>query len=81
MVSLTLKLDDDVDATLRREAKASGLSVDELVNDVLRGFEEHQRYLAAIDEGVAAADRGELVDATEVFSALRAKLEGMRQPR
>ena len=78
MVSLTVKIDDDVDAALRREAKASGKSVDEVVIDIVRRFEAQQTYLAALDEGIAEADRGDVVDGDEVFGALRAKLEGMR---
>ena len=35
-------------------------------------------YLAALDVGIAQAERGDVVDADEVFGALRAKLEGMR---
>ena len=35
-------------------------------------------YLAALDVGIAEAERGDVVDADEVFGALRAKLEGMR---
>ena len=39
---------------------------------------DEQAYQAAIDEGLAEADAGELLDADEVFSALRAKLNALR---
>jgi predicted transcriptional regulator len=81
MVSLTLKIDDDVDAALRRQAAASGKSVDEVVGELVRRFAAEQAYLAAVDEGIEEADRGDVVDGDEVFDALRARLEGMRTAR
>jgi len=78
MVSLTVKLDDDVDAALNREAKTSGRSVDEVLNDLVRRHQAQVEYLAALDEGIAEADRDEVVDADEVFGSLRARLERMR---
>jgi predicted transcriptional regulator len=81
MVSLTVKLDDDVDAALHREAKASGRSVDEVLNDLVRRHQAQGDYLAAVDEGIVEADRGDVVDADEVFGSLRARLESMRAGR
>jgi predicted transcriptional regulator len=78
VVTRVLQLHDDVDAALQREAAASGKSVNDVVNDGVRAYQERKEYLAALDEGIAEADRGDVVGADEVFAAVRANLEGMR---
>lgn len=81
MVSLTVTLDDDVDAALHREAAASGRSVDEVLNDLIRRHQAQAEYVTALDEGIAEADRDEVVDGDDVFPELRARLERMRSDR
>jgi len=78
MITRTLQLPDDVDAALQKEAAASGKTINEIVSDVVRAFEERKAYLAALDEGIAEAAPGDVVDGDDVFGALRTKLEGMR---
>lgn len=60
MTSLTL--DDDIVKELQMLAEREGRKPTDLVRDLVRAYRERQRYLAAIDEGIRAADAGELID-------------------
>jgi predicted transcriptional regulator len=40
-------------------------------------LEEDERHLAAIDEGIAAADAGELIDFADVEADVRKKLASL----
>jgi predicted transcriptional regulator len=81
MVTRTLQLPDDVDAVFEREAKETGRTVNEVIVEALRRVEEERKYLAALDEGIAEADRGDVVNGDDLFRSVRAKLEGMRAAR
>lgn len=73
MLSMTsISLDDDLVKELQLLAEREGKRPDELVRDLVRAYRERQRYLAAIDEGIRAADAGDLVDG-EVVDAELAK--------
>ena len=61
-------------------AEAMKLPDDErlvLARDLMRSVGD-ERYLAAIDEGLADADAGHLHDGGDVFAQLRLKLESLR---
>ena len=63
MDSMTaLTLDDDLVKELQMLAEREGRKPTELVRDLVRAYRERQRYLAAIDEGIRAADTGDLID-------------------
>jgi predicted transcriptional regulator len=55
------------EAQLSRIATHAGMDAERLVKDAaLRFVEEKNRFSAAIREGIAQADRGELIDDDEV---------------
>ena len=55
------------EAQLAQIATKSGTDPEHLVKDaVLRLLEEDARFLSAVREGVAQADRGELIDEEEM---------------
>ena len=62
----TLSLDPEITAQLEELAKDEGRSSADLVRDALRAYLARRRYLAALDEGIRAADAGNLVDGNEV---------------
>ncbi len=59
MVTRTVNLSDDANAALEAEAKATGTSVDEALNGLLRRYNERRRL---VDEGLADAAAGRTVD-------------------
>jgi predicted transcriptional regulator len=78
MVTMNVSVDDELARELAALARKQGSSAEELVVGAARALIEQHKYQAAIDEGIEDADRGDLVDADEVFRSLRTKLEGMR---
>lgn len=73
MLSMTsISLDDDLAKELQALAEREGKKPDELVRDLVRAYRERQRYLAAIDEGIRAADAGDLIDGDLVDAELSA---------
>lgn len=71
MIPMTsLSLDDDLVKELQTLAEREGKRPAELVRDLVRAYRERQRYLAAIDEGIRAADAGDLVDGDVVDAEL-----------
>mgnify|MGYP001403947548 CR=1 FL=1 len=68
----SLSLDDDLVKELQTLAEREGKKPTELVRDLVRAYLERQRYLAAIDEGIRAADAGDLIDG-DVLDAELAK--------
>jgi predicted transcriptional regulator len=64
----------DQQAQLARVATKSGTDAPHLVKDAaLRLLDEEARFLAAIERGIAAAERGELIEEEE----MDARVEGM----
>ena len=71
MIPMTsLSLDDDLAKELQALAEREGKRPADLVRDLVRAYHERQRYLAAIDEGIRAADAGDLVDGDIVDAEL-----------
>ena len=64
---IQLQLQDDVNAALEREAKGSGRSVDDVLNAVLRHYEQRRR---AVDEGLADVAAGRVVSNASMKSWL-----------
>lgn len=81
MTTITIKLDDDRFAKLKAWAKDAGLKAEELACELLEqhlddavhddGFTPEQR--AAIEAGLAAIERGEVVSQEDVFAKLEAR--------
>ncbi len=78
MVTMNVSVDDDLARELAALAQKQGSSAEELVVHAARALIDQQKYLAAVDEGVEAAERGDLVDGDAVFQSLRAKLSELR---
>jgi predicted transcriptional regulator len=67
----------DQEAQLARMATKSGTDASHWVKDAaLRLLEEEARFLAAVEKGIAAAERGEFVEEEE----MDARLERMFMP-
>ncbi len=66
---MEIRLSPEQEASLARLAAQKGRKVDELAQDVLRCYlEEEARFVAAVERGRAAADRGEFLDSQEVWA-------------
>jgi len=65
------------ESRLHRMASKAGTDPERLVKDVLdRYLDEEARYLAAVEKGIAAADRGEFIEEAE----MDARVERMFRP-
>jgi predicted transcriptional regulator len=65
------------EAELSRVAAHAGTDSESFVKDAaLRAIEEKSRFRAAVFEGVAQADRGDLIDDAEVLSWLEERERG-----
>jgi predicted transcriptional regulator len=63
------------EARLARIAASTGTAAEELVKNALeRLLEEDARFRAAVQEGVAQADRGEFIDEDEMDARLQQML-------
>jgi predicted transcriptional regulator len=57
----------DQEAQLARIASKSGMDAPRLVRDAaLRLLDEETRFLAAVEKGIAAAERGEFIEEEEM---------------
>ena len=66
---MDVRLLPEVEDKLTTLARETGRGTDELINEALATFiEQKTTYLAAVDEGLAAAERGELVEDAEVLA-------------
>ncbi len=65
------------EARLHQMASKAGTNPERLVKDVLdRYLDDEARFLAAVEKGIAAAERGEFVEEAE----MDARVERMFQP-
>lgn len=63
----------DVEARLRQVASASGKDAEQPVKDIVaRLLDEEARFLAAVEKGIAAAERGEFIEEEEMDARLEA---------
>ena len=68
---MDVPLQPDKEAQLARIAAQRGLKIDELAQQVLSGYlEDDNRFVEAVNLGLAAADRGEFVEHEEVGKIL-----------
>jgi predicted transcriptional regulator len=67
----------DLQTRLTQRATQQGRNPDEWVQDVVaRHLDDEERFLAAVEKGIAAAERGEFVEEEE----MDARLERMFKP-
>jgi predicted transcriptional regulator len=63
-------------AQLERMASESGVSVNELVREILdRYLAEEARFQSAVQEGLDAAERGDFVPTSEVWAGIECLLK------
>ncbi len=73
---MQINLTPEQEERLVQIADHEGTSAEELVRaKALCILEEDERFRAAVREGIEAADRGELVEHTEVWARIEAILE------
>ena len=64
---MEVRFTPDQETQLSRIATHAGMDTEHFVKDLaLRAVEEKTRFSAAVREGIAQADRGELIDDDEV---------------
>jgi predicted transcriptional regulator len=67
---------------LEKLARSAGRSTSELADVALRDFlDESEQHLAAIDEGIAAADAGDLIGFADVEADVQRKLAALSTRR
>lgn len=80
-VHRTIQLEDAVDAQLRALADAKNVAPEQVAQDLLANQLDYDRWFrAAVQEGIASADRGELIDHDEVFDDLRRRIAALTSP-
>jgi predicted transcriptional regulator len=66
----------DIETQLQRVALANGKDAEQLVKDtVVRMLEDQARFLAGVEKGIAAAERGELLDHEDVVKRINRLFE------
>jgi predicted transcriptional regulator len=73
---MVIDLGPEKEARLAEVASQRGVETDELVRHVLlRYLEDDQRFIAAVNVGLTAADRGDLVAHDEVWAKVESILQ------
>lgn len=66
----------DIETRLEKVALANGKDAEQLVKDTVAHMLERQaRFVAGVDRGIAAADRGELLDHEDVVKRINRLFE------
>lgn len=66
----------DIEMRLQQVALASGKDAEQLVKDtVARMLENQARFVAGVEKGITQADRGELIDHTDVVKRINRVFE------
>jgi len=61
----------DVETRLQQVASANGKDAEQLVKDtVARMLEDHARFIAGVQRGIAQADRGEFVEHKDMLDRI-----------
>ena len=69
-ITLSARIDADLDAGLSRLATATGRSKSWLINEALRSYvANEQQFLAAVEEGKQALREGRIIDHETVVTA------------
>lgn len=78
MVTMNISLDEAAVERLRELAAKAGKRVEDLIAELVQGtLNEQERYRAAVRDGIAQADAGELVDFDDAFDRVSEKLKRM----
>jgi predicted transcriptional regulator len=73
---MTVQLTAEQEAQLARIAEQSGRAVDELAREAVdRYLAEDAHFRAAVLQGLAEADRGELLSSEEVWASVERELQ------
>lgn len=68
---MEIHLTPELEAKVAESAAQQGRTADELVQDaVARYFDDEAAFLAAVDKGLAAAERGEFIEEDEMDARL-----------
>jgi predicted transcriptional regulator len=62
----TTAMDPELLKEVEALARSEGRSTADVVRDAMHAYLERRRYLLAIDEGIAAADAGDVVQGEDV---------------
>jgi len=66
----------DIEKRLQQVALANGKDPEQLVKDtVARMLENQARFIAGVEKGIAAAERGELIDHEDVVKRINGLFE------
>ncbi len=66
----------DIETRLQQVALANGKDAEQLVKDtVARMLENQARFIAGVEKGLAAAERGELIDHKDVVKRINGLFE------
>jgi predicted transcriptional regulator len=66
----------DIEDRLQQVALANGKNAEQLVKDtVVRMLERQARFVAAVEKGIAAADRGDLIEHEDVVKRINRLFE------
>jgi predicted transcriptional regulator len=66
----------EIETRLQQVALANGKDAEQLVKDtVVRMLENQARFVAGVEKGIAAADRGELIDHEDVVKRVNRLFE------
>lgn len=75
MKSMEVHLTPEQEARLAQIATKAGTNPERLVKDVLvRYLDDEARFLAAVEKGIAEADRGEFIEEEEMDARLEQML-------
>jgi predicted transcriptional regulator len=78
--TVTARINAKLDRKLDKYAKVSGRTKSRAVEDILARYVDYETYVfEAVQEGIAAANRGELVPHEEVFRKIREKSAARRR--
>lgn len=79
--TLTLQLSDEAKARLAELAARLNRSENDLIEEAILAMTDSQRWQDELSKGIAAADRGDLVDEDEVDAYWDARLAGKAAKR
>jgi len=75
-LNVAVSFSPDIETRLQQVALANGKDAEQLVKDtVVKMLENQARFVAGVEEGIAAADRGELIDYDDVVKRIQRQFE------
>ena len=75
-ITMELRFTPEQEAQLTQMAQYAGKPVEQLLTDAaFATLREHKSFLETVEEGIAAADRGEFVESGEVWARVEKTLQ------